>query len=194
LVGEYGLRNKRELWRVQMQLSKIRNAARTLLTLEERDTRRIFQGNALLRRMYRYGLLDEQQKGLDYVLALQPSDFLERRLQTLVFKLGHAKSIHHARVLIRQKHIRCVDAFDICCLWLDRWRCVCALVEGLYCTFGPQTLSIRCRVGKQVVNVPSFLVRVDSQKHIDFALSSPFGGGRPGRVKRAKMCDLASLS
>jgi small subunit ribosomal protein S9e len=106
-VGEYGLRNKRELWRVQMQLSKIRNAARTLLTLEERDSRRIFQGNALLRRMYRYGLLDESQKGLDYVLALQPSDFLERRLQTLVFKLGHAKSIHHARALIRQKHIRC---------------------------------------------------------------------------------------
>lgn len=148
IVGEYGLRNKRELWRVQMQLSKIRNAARTLLTLEEKDPRRIFQGTALMRRMYRYGLLDDTQDGLDYVLALQPSDFLERRLQTLVFKLGHAKSIHHARVLIRQRHIR---------------------------------------VGKQVVNVPSFLVRVDSQKHIDFALSSPFGGGRPGRVKRAKM-------
>lgn len=48
------------------------------------------------------------------------------------------------------------------------------------------------RVGKQLVNVPSFLVRVDSQKHIDFALRSPFGGGRPGRVKRAKMCDAAS--
>lgn len=28
------------------------------------------------------------------------------------------------------------------------------------------------------------MVRVDSQKHIDFALTSPFGGGRPGRVKR----------
>ena len=40
------------------------------------------------------------------------------------------------------------------------------------------------RVGKQIVNVPSFIVRVDSQKHIDFALNSPFGGGRPGRVKR----------
>lgn len=113
LVGEYGLRNKRELWRVQMQLSKIRNAARTLLTLEERDSRRIFQGNALLRRMYRYGLLDESQKGLDYVLALQPSDFLERRLQTLVFKLGHAKSIHHARALIRQKHIRCCPCIHV---------------------------------------------------------------------------------
>lgn len=40
------------------------------------------------------------------------------------------------------------------------------------------------RVGRQVVNIPSFMVRVDSQKHIDFSLASPFGGGRPGRVKR----------
>ena len=37
---------------------------------------------------------------------------------------------------------------------------------------------------RQVVNVPSFIVRLDSQKHIDFSLKSPFGGGRPGRVKR----------
>jgi len=34
------------------------------------------------------------------------------------------------------------------------------------------------------VNVPSFIVRLDSQKHIDFSIKSPFGGGRPGRVKR----------
>ena len=35
-----------------------------------------------------------------------------------------------------------------------------------------------------MVTVPSFIVRLDSQKHIDFSLQSPFGGGRPGRVKR----------
>ena len=40
---------------------------------------------------------------------------------------------------------------------------------------------------RQVVNVPSFIVRLDSQKHIDFSLKSPFGGGRPGRVKRRNM-------
>jgi small subunit ribosomal protein S9e len=31
------------------------------------------------------------------------------------------------------------------------------------------------------------MVRLDSQKHIDFALTSPFGAGRPGRVKRKKV-------
>ena len=45
---------------------------------------------------------------------------------------------------------------------------------------------MQCSVGKQIVNVPSFIVRLDSQKHIDFALTSPFGGGRPGRVRRKK--------
>jgi len=38
--------------------------------------------------------------------------------------------------------------------------------------------------GTWVVNIPSFIVRLDSQKHIDFSLRSPYGGGRPGRVKR----------
>merc|ERR1711872_104294 len=148
LIGEYGLRNKREVWRVKYSLAKIRTAARTLLTLEEKDHRRLFEGNALLRRLVRIGVLDETRMKLDYVLGLKIEDFLERRLQTQVFKLGLAKSIHHARVLIRQRHIR---------------------------------------VRKQVVNVPSFLVRLDSQKHIDFSLKSPFGGGRPGRVRRKNM-------
>ena len=35
--------------------------------------------------------------------------------------------------------------------------------------------------------MPSFIVRLDSQKHIDFALTSPFGGGRPGRVRRKNL-------
>ena len=46
-------------------------------------------------------------------------------------------------------------------------------------------------VGKQIVNVPPFVVRLDSQKHIDFALTSPYGGGRPGRVKRKRAAAAA---
>jgi small subunit ribosomal protein S9e len=113
---------------VQVQLSKIRNAARTLLTMDEKDPKRIFEGQALMRRMYKYGVLDETQDKLDYVLALQPNDFLERRLQTVVFKQGLAKSIHHARVLIRQKHIRCVARGAAAVHVVARGACHCCLV------------------------------------------------------------------
>ena len=84
----------------------IANGRSSLLTLEEKDPKRLFEGNALIRRLVRVGVLDEGRMRLDYVLALKIEDFLERRLQTCVYKLGLAKSIHHARVLIRQRHIR----------------------------------------------------------------------------------------
>merc|ERR1712151_398694 len=106
IVSEYGLKNKREVWRVQYALAKIRSSARTLLTLDEKDETRLFQGEALLRRMMRLGLLLENERKLDYVLGLTTAKIMERRLQTKVFKLGLAKSIHPARCLIRHRHIR----------------------------------------------------------------------------------------
>ena len=87
LIGEYGLRNKREVWRVKYSLAKVRTAARILLTLEEKDPKRLFEGNALLRRLVRIGVLDESKMKLDYVLGLKIEDFLERRLQTQVCQM-----------------------------------------------------------------------------------------------------------
>ena len=106
LVGEYGLRNKRELWRTQLALAKIRKSARALLTLEPKDPKRMFEAPALLRRLQRYGLVEDSEMDLDSVLQMTTQRLLERRLQTKVFKQGLAKSIHHARVLIKQRHIR----------------------------------------------------------------------------------------
>jgi len=129
----------------------VRSAARKLLTLDEKDPKRMFEGDALIRRLARFGILGDDEKRLDDVLRLTTQRFLERRLQTKVYKMNYAKSIHHARVLILQRHIR---------------------------------------VGKQLVNAPSFMVRSESEGHIDFALHSPYNPatGKPGRVakKRAK--------
>ena len=125
-------------------------AARTLLTKDDTDPKRIFEGEALLRRMYKYGLLDESQNKLDYVLALTPQDFLERRLETLVFKLGLAKSIHHARVLIRQRHIRQVSNLfvawyvtylDSCFFYQEAWMLWGRI--GKYCSLTSSSIWLR---------------------------------------------------
>ena len=84
IVGQYGLRNKREVWRVQLTLAKLRKAARQLMTLDSNDPRRLFEGDALIRRIVKLGLLKENERKLDYVLGLTTNQFMERRLQTLV--------------------------------------------------------------------------------------------------------------
>jgi len=102
LLGEYGLRNKRELWRHKTMLSKFRGIARSLFGM--RSPRRKILEKQLLDKLKRLGILPEDAV-LDNVLDLTVEDILERRLQTLVFRKGLAKTIHQARQLITHGHI-----------------------------------------------------------------------------------------
>ena len=102
LLGQYGLRNKREIWRHKTLLSKYRGIGRSLLgmSIEERSK----QETQLLNRLHRLGILPDEC-ALDDVLDLALGDILERRLQTLVFQRGLSQSIQQARQLIAHGHI-----------------------------------------------------------------------------------------
>ncbi|NIU39905.1 30S ribosomal protein S4 [Candidatus Bathyarchaeota archaeon] len=102
LLGQYGLRNKRELWRHRTMLSRFRGIARSLLSmpLEQRKKLEL----QLLNRLHRLGILPKRA-ALDDVLDLSIEDILERRLQTLVFHKGLTNSVHQARQLITHRHI-----------------------------------------------------------------------------------------
>jgi small subunit ribosomal protein S4 len=101
-MGQYGLRNKKELWRHKTLISKFRGIARSLLSLSgiEKEHRE----EELVNKLKRIGLLQESA-GLDGILDLSVEDLLERRLQTAVFRQGLAKSLHQSRQLIVHGHI-----------------------------------------------------------------------------------------
>jgi small subunit ribosomal protein S4 len=102
LLGQYGLRNKHELWRHETMLSKFRGIARSLIGKSQNERGKMER--ELLSKLKKLGILHETAV-LDDVLDLTIEDILERRLQTLVFRKGLAKTIHQARQLITHGHI-----------------------------------------------------------------------------------------
>ncbi|MHA1503343.1 MAG: 30S ribosomal protein S4 [Candidatus Heimdallarchaeota archaeon] len=102
LVGKYGLRNMKAVWKHQTMLANFRGNARRLLSLEEED--RQVGERELLGRLNRLGLI-KSNATLDNVLSLKIEDFMERRLQTMVYKSGMATTTHHARQMIVHGHI-----------------------------------------------------------------------------------------
>jgi small subunit ribosomal protein S4 len=102
VIGSYGLRNKRELWRAQSEVARFRNQARALLALptevrQEKETQ-------LLTFLNRLGLVN-QSATLDDVLNLKIEDLLERRLQTIVMKKVQTKSPQQARQMVAHGHV-----------------------------------------------------------------------------------------
>jgi len=102
LMGDFGLRNKRELWRYKTMLSEVRGQARSLLGSTGEERTRLER--EYLSKLSRIGVLSESAT-IDDVLDLDIRDLLERRLQTFVFRKGLAKSLFQARQLVSHGHI-----------------------------------------------------------------------------------------
>ena len=94
LVIEYGLRNKREVWKAQEHLRKYRKGARNLLALGSSEVNRDqyeAKKDELISHLQRAGLLGPDAS-IDDVLSLKVQTQLERRLQTVVYRRGLARS------------------------------------------------------------------------------------------------------
>ena len=102
ILGDFGLRNRTELYKHSYQLTKFRKLARSLRAMPQD---RQEKGNTeLVGRLSRLGLIGLNST-TDDILSLNIEDILNRRLQTMVFKKGLARSIYQSRQFITHKHI-----------------------------------------------------------------------------------------
>jgi len=102
ITEEYGLRRKKEIWKAETEVRNFRKRARLLLAgrVDDYSTRK----DELLNKLVKMGIFTKEHKVED-VLKLNLTDYLDRRLQTLVFKKGLALSPNQARQLITHGHI-----------------------------------------------------------------------------------------
>jgi small subunit ribosomal protein S4 len=102
IIANYGLRRKKEIWKAETEVRKIRKRARLLLAgnVDDYSTRK----NELLGKLINLGIFTKDYK-IEDILKLNTTDMLDRRLQTLVFKEGLALTPNQARQLITHKHI-----------------------------------------------------------------------------------------
>ena len=102
VLGTFGLKNKRELWKAHTELSRIRNQARSLLALTQEVRNK--KEPTLMKSLARIGLVTENST-LDDVLNLKVTDVLSRRLQTVIQKKVSIKSPYLARQAVVHGHV-----------------------------------------------------------------------------------------
>jgi len=106
-LGTFGLKTKRELWKTQTELSRVRLQARSLLALRQDERER--KEPILMQSLSKIGLVNEDST-LDDVLNLQVTDLLSRRLQTVAQRKLYFKTPYQARQAIVHGHIMIGDS------------------------------------------------------------------------------------
>ena len=105
LVSRYGLKNKEELWRAESTLRSYRREARQLVGRAAGDAESAANiGADFIARLRRLGILGDNES-LGDILALDVTDVLERRLQTIVYRKGLSNTPQQARQFIMHGHI-----------------------------------------------------------------------------------------
>ena len=102
LTSDYGLTSKKEVWKTETILRNFRREARKLMAASGKQADK--ESRQLLDKLQSLGLVEEDSSIVD-VLRLDIEDVLGRRLQTVVYKKGLARSPKEARQMIVHGHI-----------------------------------------------------------------------------------------
>jgi small subunit ribosomal protein S4 len=102
LKREYGLKNKSEIWKARSFSKHISNNAKRII--RETDDKSQEESLAILKKAKRLALIPESGV-LNDILSVTEEAILKRRLQTIVFNKGYARSIGQARQFIVHGHI-----------------------------------------------------------------------------------------
>lgn len=110
ILKEYGLKNKKEIWKMSSILRTAKTQAKKLVVKESEQAKK--EEKLLIIKLARLGLIKDDAK-LEDVLGIDIKDILNRRLQTFVYKKGLARSAKQARQFIIHGHIF-VNNKEIC--------------------------------------------------------------------------------
>ncbi|MFH1181639.1 MAG: 30S ribosomal protein S4 [Candidatus Woesearchaeota archaeon] len=102
LTNEYGLRNKREIWKARAILSKILRQAKQIIARRTAQSEK--EKDQLLAKLKSLSLIPADGD-INAVLNVKLKDLLGRRLQTIVFKKNLANTINQARQFVSHRHI-----------------------------------------------------------------------------------------
>jgi small subunit ribosomal protein S4 len=102
LKKDYGLSNKKEIYRLAALLSKFKREAKRLIPLQTQQAEH--EKKQLLSKLQSYKLINTGAK-LDDVLAISLKDLMERRAQTLLVRKGLARTVKQARQFVTHKHV-----------------------------------------------------------------------------------------
>ncbi len=93
---EFGLKNKKEIWKSDAKIKSIREKAKKLISSNEEEQKKLFE------KLQKIGL---KVNSIADALGLEKKDYLKRRLQTMVFEKKLTPTINTARQKITHKKV-----------------------------------------------------------------------------------------
>ena len=93
---EFGLKNKKEIWRSESRIKLMRTLAKNLISARPEEQKKLFE---------KLGNLGFKAGSVAEILSLDKKDYLRRRLQTIVVVKKLARTLKEARQFITHRKV-----------------------------------------------------------------------------------------